>query len=117
MLAGSPVSSRLSALQIPASPAQATLVPNREFLTRNCVACHSQRLQTAGLALDNVDVSLIGADAGKWEKVVRAGPARCLQRAGRGQMRRKPSPCHVLESALDRAAASSPIPAVLPCTS
>ena len=56
MLAGAPVSSRLSALQAPASPAQPTLALNREFLTRNCVACHNQRLQTAGLALDDVDV-------------------------------------------------------------
>ena len=52
MFAGSPASSQLSALQIPASPAQATVAPNREFLTRNCVACHNQRLKTAGLALE-----------------------------------------------------------------
>jgi hypothetical protein len=112
MLAGSPVSSRLSALQIPAIPAQATVAPNREFLTRNCVACHNQRLQTAGLALDNVDVSQIGADAGKWEEVVRKVRTGSMPPAGRPRPDAAEALAFVtsLESALDRAAVSSPNP-------
>src|SRR5262245_45043502 len=44
---------------------------DREFLTRNCTACHNQRLKTAGLALDDADLSQVGADGQRWEKVVR----------------------------------------------
>jgi mono/diheme cytochrome c family protein len=112
MLAGSPVSSRLSALQTSASPAQAGPALNREFLTRNCVACHNQRLQTAGLALDNADVSQIGADAGKWEKVVRKVRTGSMPPAGRPRPDAAEAVAFVtsLESALDRAAASSPNP-------
>ena len=87
VLAGSPVDVRVGGPPgLPASAAQArasAAAPNREFLTRNCVACHNQRLQTAGLALDNVDVSQIGADAGKWEKVVRKLRAGAMPPVGR----------------------------------
>jgi hypothetical protein len=98
----------VSARQAPAGPAPPTAAPNQSFLTRNCVACHNQRLQTAGLALDNVDWSRIGADADKWEKVVRKLRTGSMPPAGRP----RPDPAAALtfvtglESALDRAAAS-----------
>ncbi len=40
-------------------------------LDRYCVTCHNERLQTANLALDTVNVEDVGADAAAWEKVVR----------------------------------------------
>src|SRR5262245_17156539 len=71
-------SSPLQATQAaPSTSAQTSRTPNvsaapdREFLSRNCVMCHNERLQTAGLALDAVDFSGIGTEAAKWEKVVR----------------------------------------------
>jgi cytochrome c551/c552 len=99
----------LSALQSSTNPAQATTTPNREFLTRNCVACHNQRLQTAGLALDTIDSSRIGADAGKWEKVVRKLRTGSMPPAGRPRPNAAEALAFVtaLESALDRSAASS----------
>src|SRR5688572_24328572 len=36
--------------QAPSAAAQPAA--DREFLSRNCVACHNQRLKTAGLTLD-----------------------------------------------------------------
>ena len=109
MLAGSPAASRVSARQNPARPAQAAHVPDREFLTRNCVACHNQRLQTARLALDTADVSQIAADAGTWEKVVRKLRTGSMPPAGRPRPDASEARAFVtaLESALDRAAASS----------
>ena len=108
MLAGSSSTSGLAAVQPP--PAQASAAaPNQEFLTRNCVACHNQRLQTAGLALDTVDPSQIGTDAGKWEKVVRKLRTGSMPPAGRP----RPDPAAALafvtgvEAELDRAAASN----------
>jgi hypothetical protein len=48
-----------------AAPAQPAL------LTQYCVTCHNQRLKTAGLLLDGMDVEHVGKDAAAWEKVVR----------------------------------------------
>jgi cytochrome c551/c552 len=41
------------------------------FLNQYCVTCHNQRLKTASLSLDLLDVSKVGADAETWEKVVK----------------------------------------------
>jgi len=41
------------------------------LLTQYCVTCHNQRLKTAGLLLDGMDVEHVGKDAAAWEKVVR----------------------------------------------
>ena len=102
MLAGSPATSRLSAVQDPAAP-------NREFLARNCVSCHNQRLRTAGLALDNADLSQIGVDASTWEKVVRKLRTGSMPPVGRP----RPDAAEALaftarvEAELDRAAAAT----------
>lgn len=44
--------------------------PHQALLVRYCVTCHNQRLKTAGLALDTLDVTKVGIDAAVWEKVV-----------------------------------------------
>jgi hypothetical protein len=46
--------------------------PQHALLNRYCVACHNEKLKTAGLALDTFDVERITTEsAGVWEKVVR----------------------------------------------
>ena len=52
-----------------AAPRPAAL--DRTLLDRYCVTCHNERLQTAGLALDQVDLGDLGASAPVLEKVVR----------------------------------------------
>ena len=42
----------------------------RQFLDQYCVTCHNQKLHTAGLALDNQDVSAPGANPEVWERVI-----------------------------------------------
>jgi hypothetical protein len=42
----------------------------REVLDKYCVTCHNQRLKTAGLTLDNLDLAKVSANAQLWEKVI-----------------------------------------------
>ena len=43
----------------------------RALLDRYCVACHNEKLKTAGLALDKMDAGHAPAEAETWEKVIR----------------------------------------------
>src|SRR5438046_3065694 len=43
----------------------------RQFLDRYCATCHNERLKTGGLSLVQVDLSRLGAQPERWEKVVR----------------------------------------------
>ena len=49
----------------------APALPHRETLDRYCVTCHNQRLKTAGLTLDTMDLTQVPAQPEVWEKVVR----------------------------------------------
>ncbi len=81
-------------------------------LQRYCVTCHNERLQTAGLALDQLDVANAAADTEVWEKVVQKLRSRTMPPA------RRPRPddptyaavASYLEKSLDRAAATRPNP-------
>ena len=44
--------------------------PSQPFVDTYCATCHNQRLKTAGLLLDTMDVANVAADAPAWEKVV-----------------------------------------------
>ena len=60
-------------------------MPSRkQLLTRYCVGCHSDRLKTADLSLQAVDLDNIARDAAIWEKVraQAARAARCRRSAG-----------------------------------
>src|SRR5207237_6022418 len=65
--------SRQPATSPPSSSAVAAVTPasSRRVIDRYCVACHNERLKTADLRLDRIDVDDPGADAEMWEKVVR----------------------------------------------
>ncbi len=84
----------------------------RAFLDRYCVACHNERLRTAGLLLDVADTQHVGAGAEIWEKVVRKLRSGAMPPAGR----RRPEPAVLdafatwLETGLDRHAAAHPDP-------
>ena len=53
------------------SAAAAPASSHRPLLDRSCVTCHNERLKTADLRLDQIDVANPGAEAEVWEKVVR----------------------------------------------
>ena len=76
-----------SARQAPPGAAQAPMVSHgsseREALDRYCVTCHNDRMKTAGLALDVLDVETPGAHADTWEKVVAKLRSGTMPPAGR----------------------------------
>ena len=53
-----------------ASAFQASATPAGELVTKYCVACHNQKLKTAGLALDKADAQHVSNSAETWEKVI-----------------------------------------------
>jgi hypothetical protein len=98
--------------QSPAVDAAASAAPSKAVVDQYCVTCHNERLKTAGLALDALQMSDIGARAPVWEKVVvklRAGlmPPAGMPRPDKAALDRFTSS---LESVLDRAAAANPNP-------
>jgi hypothetical protein len=91
----------------PLSPAD-----ERALLDKYCVTCHSQKLKTAGLMLDQADVDHIGDGAEVWEKVVRkihggTMPPLGMPRPAQADL---DSFASSLEASLDRAAISRPEP-------
>src|SRR2546426_12330462 len=77
-----------------------------------CVSCHSQKLATAGVTMDKLDLARVGEGAATWERV--------LQKVRRGEMPPPGLPrpeesvaakiTASLEEALDRVAAALPPP-------
>lgn len=101
-----------SAAQARPSAAVVAGAPQRALLDQYCVTCHNEKLKTAGLQLDKVDVGRVAANAEVLEKVVRKLRAGEMPPAG------QPRPDRAtldglavsLETALDRAAAALPDP-------
>ena len=84
----------------------------RAVLDRYCAACHNDRLRTAGLTLESLDVAHVGAGAEVWEKVVRKLRAREMPPPRRPRPDEATYAAFVdwLEAGLDRAAAADPNP-------
>src|SRR6266481_2220812 len=57
--------------QEPSSAGRSAAASQRALLNRYCVTCHNEKLKTAGLLLDKMDVEHVSAGAEVWEKVVR----------------------------------------------
>ena len=97
----------------PAGQAAAPPEPlSRAIFDRYCITCHNERLQTAGLMLDRLDVGDVPGNAEVLEKVVRKLRAGQMPPEGRP----RPTPAAIdafatsLETALDRVAAADPNP-------
>ena len=99
--------------QAPTEPASGTDASTwRAVLDRYCVTCHNERLLTGNLALDDIAVEHVGADAEVWEKVLQKLRTQAMPPP------RRPRPdaetygafAAWLETALDRAAAAEPNP-------
>ena len=94
------------------STTPAAVSAQQAFITRYCVTCHNQRLQTGGLVLETADLGDVGADAETWEKVVRKLHGGLMPPPGAPRPDRTTSGAFVsrLETRLDRAAAARPNP-------
>ncbi len=92
------------------APAQTALVAQRAVLDQYCVTCHNQKLKTAGVQLDKMDLAHVGEQAEAWEKVVRK--LRAGMMPPQGLPRPKPAAYEALtvalENELDRNAAARP---------
>ena len=105
---------RSSAVQAPASAAEAASVAPRAVLDRYCVTCHNDRLRTGGLTLDaaSVDAADPSRHADVWERVIAKLRTGAMPPPGR------PRPDETtydavagrLEADIDRAAAANPDP-------
>ena len=90
-----------------AEPAYAGLVE------KHCIACHNDRLKTAGLTLQNLPLAAIPEHADIWEKVLRKVKTGEMPP---GSVRARPDPAATsafatfLETTLDKAAFTTPNP-------
>jgi len=92
-----------------------TPLPGSQYqavLDHYCVTCHNERLKTAGLILDNVDVRNPPAGAEVWEKVIRKLRTGTMPPAG---LPRPDAPTYnsfasYLETSIDMAAEAEPNP-------
>src|SRR5438093_4195967 len=109
--AGLSVLSATSA-QAPASSASAPDAPYAAVVKQYCVTCHNDRLKTAELSLETLDLANVASHADVWEKVVRklrrgAMPPENVRRPDRATYEGLMT---WLEGELDRAAVSHPNP-------
>ena len=93
-----------------APPPEASI--HRSTLDRYCVTCHNQRLATAGLKLDQVDVANPTEGAEVWEKVVRKLRTGIMPPPNMPQPPAEVRRALVswLEGSIDKAAAAKPNP-------
>jgi mono/diheme cytochrome c family protein len=90
----------------------AGLDTTRAALGRYCIACHNQKLLTAGLALDTVDVAKPSVSAAVWERVILKLRGGVMPPPGspRPDDATYDSVSRWLETEIDRSAAASPNP-------
>ncbi len=96
----------LSAQQAPQSAAQ------KAVLDKYCVTCHSSKLRTGGLSLQDANVSNVPAGAETWEKVIRKLRVGAMPPQGmpRPDKTTADGLATYLETALDQAYAAKPNP-------
>ena len=102
----------MAAAAAPLPAAGQTGAPSRALLDRYCVTCHNERLQTAGVMFDQVDIGDVAAHRELFEKVAK----KLLSGQMPPQGRPRPEPAAVeafltaLEGELDRVADAAPNP-------
>jgi len=104
--------SRLGALQVQSVKPVAPAMELTTIINKYCVTCHNERLKTAGLLLDRLDINHVEDRADLWEKVTRKFrtgemPPPGMPRPDRATYAYVASQ---LEEALDAAGAAKPNP-------
>jgi hypothetical protein len=91
-----------------ASSLACAATPARELVNKYCVSCHSQKLKTAGLALDHIDADRPGNSTEAWERVIVKLRSRAMPPVGlpRPDNATYDAVAGWLENEIDRAAAS-----------
>jgi hypothetical protein len=93
-----------------AAPAHAAA--ERALLDRYCVSCHNDQLVTAGLSLQQADITRVADRADVWEKVLRKVRTGAMPPAGRPRPDKAEyeALASYLDTELDQAAAARPRP-------
>src|SRR5438128_6960893 len=93
-------------------PAPAAASPNQALINRYCTTCHNQKLKTAKLALDVLDLTHPEKDALTWERAIRKlrGGMMPPPGASRPPLEAVNSLATYLEDSLDKAGAANPNP-------
>ena len=94
------------------NPAAPPVSAPRDVIATYCTSCHNQRLRTAGLTLDSINVDDVAGSAEIWEKVVRKVRGGLMPPAGARQPDAPTRDAFVtsIEAELDRAWRPIPIP-------
>ena len=94
------------------NPAAPPVSAPRDVIATYCTSCHNQRLSTAGLTLDSINVDDVAGSAEIWEKVVRKVRGGLMPPAGARQPDAPTRDAFVtsIEAELDRAWAAHPNP-------
>src|SRR5215471_10556207 len=102
----------LAAPQQTGNPAPAAANPNQALVNRYCVTCHNQKLKTAKLALDTLDLAHPEKDALTWERAIRKlrGGMMPPPGASRPPLEAVNALATYLEDSLDKAGAANPNP-------
>jgi hypothetical protein len=95
-----------------AQQAASAAAPHRAMLDRYCVSCHNERLRTAELTLDKLDVENVAGSAESWEKVLKKLKLRAMPPVGAPRPDKPALDTFVahLEQELDQAASARPSP-------
>ncbi len=110
-LVATPVPAQTAARQTQRPPAT-TSTAARAVLDQYCVACHNERLRTAGLALDTLDITQPADDADIWERVIEKLRTGAMPPPGRPRpdVATYRAVASRLEADIDRVAAANPNP-------
>src|SRR5690242_11831227 len=108
----------LSAAQVPpqAKPAPTSIAPPtisiKSVVDTYCIACHNQKLRTAGLVLEGVDTTRPAANADVWERVIAKLRAGAMPPPGlpRPDAKAYDTAAGWLEDEIDRAWVAAPNP-------
>src|SRR5689334_22512256 len=102
----------VSALPMAAQQTAPAANPNQALINRYCVTCHNQRLKTAKLELDKLDLTHPEKDALTWERAIRKLRGGMMPPPGapRPPLDAVATLASYLEDSLDKAAAAHPNP-------
>jgi mono/diheme cytochrome c family protein len=98
--------------QDPSNSSPMAVATHQAVLKQYCVTCHNQRLKTAQLTLDTIDIENPAANAAVWEKVIRKLRTRAMPPPGtpRPDQATYTSLASWLEHEIDRVADAKPNP-------
>src|SRR5690349_5103692 len=94
------------------APAAANADPNQALIDRYCVTCHNQRLKTAKVEFDSLELAHPEKNAVVWERAIRKLRAGMMPPPGapRPPVATAQALAAYLETTLDKAAAAQPNP-------